>query len=251
MTGAARGVPVLVTRLKQVGVVLLALVIAGAMVRLGWWQLDVYRQQAEGFALQRAAEPARPLGEVAPPGELPEDGYGRTVTFAGEFSASQPQFLIPVPGEPGRYRVLSALVQDDGSTVPVVRGVAALPDIADPPAPPSGPQQLSGILLASEARVDGAEPEPGELASVRLSEVAQSWDPPLVNGFVTLDAEHAAAQGLEQAAVTLPEGEGELRNGGYALQWWVFAGFGLVLAVLIARDIGRKDTTRGDEEPVG
>nr|WP_231747405.1 SURF1 family protein [Auraticoccus cholistanensis] len=231
----------MLTRLKQLAVLVVALAAAAGMVRLGWWQLDVYRQQAQGYALQRAAEPARPLTEVAPAGTLPEDGYGRTVTFAGRF-VPEDQFLLPVPDAPGRYRVLTALKQADGSTVPVVRGVAELPGAdPEPPAPPAGEQQLSGILLASEAAVDSPPLPPGQLASVRLPEVAQHWAPPLVNGVVTLDAAGAGAQGLQQAAVTLPEGEGELRNGGYAVQWWVFAAFGLLMAVFIVRDIGRRD----------
>lgn len=230
----------LLTRLKQAGVLLVALVIATGMVRLGWWQLSVYRDQANGYALERAAEPARPLLEVAPAGELPYDGYGRTVTFAGRWS-DQPQYLVPVPERAGHYRVLTALVQVDGSTVPVVRGEAALPGPDPrPPAPPAGEQQLTGLLLASEPTVDGATPAPGQLASVRLPELAQDWPPPLVNGVVTLDEAGARASELAQAQVVLPSGEGQLRNGGYALQWWIFAGFGLLLAGFIARDIGAR-----------
>lgn len=238
-----RGRTVLRTRLTQVGVLLLALMAAVGMVRLGWWQLDVYRQQADGFAVQRADEPARPLTDVAPAGTLPEDGYGRTVTFAGEFESTD-QFLVPVPERPGHFRVLTALVQADGSRVPVVRGEAVLEGgTATPPAPPTGEQQLSGILLASEASAtsaDDATPVPGQIGSVRLAEVAQAWPAPLVNGFVSLDAPGASASGLAQAQVSLPRGEGQLRNGGYAVQWVVFAGFGLAMAVVVARDIGRR-----------
>lgn len=243
----------LLTRLKQLAVVVVALAIATGMVRLGWWQLDVYREQADGFALQRAAEPARPLAEVAPPGELSQDGYGRTVTFSGRFEASS-QYLVPVPERPGRYRVLTALVQGDGSRVPVVRGEAALPGPApEAPTPPPGEQQLTGILLASEARSEAPPPAPGQIGSVRLAEIAQEWQPPLVNGFVTLDGAGAAANGMAAAEVALPEGEGQLRNGGYALQWWVFAVFGLAMAGFVVRDIGRRDTADrdGTDAPAG
>jgi hypothetical protein len=72
-----------------------------------------------------------------------------------------------------------------------------------------------------------------------VPQLAQRWPGPLVEGFVTLSAAEATAHGLEQAAVTLPEGRGRLRNGAYALQWWLFAGFTLVMAVRMARDVAR------------
>ncbi|SDD37263.1 SURF1 family protein [Auraticoccus monumenti] len=231
----------LLTRLKQLLVVVVALAIASGMVRLGYWQLDVYRDQADGYALQRAAEPARPLAEVAPPGELSQDGYGRTVTASGRYEPGT-QLLVPVVERPGHYRVVTALVQSDDSRVPVVRGEVELPGEApEAPAPPEGEQQLAGILLPSEASSETPPTADGQLGSVRLSEIAQLWDPPLVNGFVTLDEAGAAANGMAHAEVTLPDGEGQLRNGGYALQWWVFAVFGLLMAGFIARDIGRRD----------
>jgi hypothetical protein len=58
----------------------------------------------------------------------------------------------------------------------------------------------------------------------------------LVAGFVTLTAVDASAQGLAPAPVELPQASGRLRNGAYALQWWVFAAFALALAIRMARD---------------
>lgn len=236
-------------RLKQAAVLAAALVIAAVMVRLGWWQFSVYEQQANGMAQARAAEPARPLTEVAPAGELPADGYGRTVTFTGAFRAEQ-QFLVPVEG--GGSRVLTALQLPDGSTVPVVRGVT---DASTPPAPPTGSQQWQGVLLASDAQAggDGALPA-GQLASVRLSEISQSWPGPLVNGYVTLDAEGAGRNDLAPAEVALPQGDGRLRNGIYAAQWFLFALFGMAMTVKILRDMGVEeptDTTATDTKASG
>ena len=39
----------------------------------------------------------------------------------------------------------------------------------------------------------------------------------------------------------LPEGQGRLRNGAYAIQWWIFAAFAIVMAAKIARDLGERD----------
>lgn len=222
-------------RLQQAAIMLVATAIAVAMVVLGLWQMQVFRDQGEADIVTRAEAPARPLDELATPGEENRDGYGRQVTFAGTYDPSQ-QFLIPVPERPGHYRVLTALVRADDTVVPVVRGEITG---TSAPAPPTGSTQEQGLFLASEAASDGVLP-PGQIGSVRLSQIAQEWTRPMVPGFVTLDAEHASRQGMTQAQVTLPSGQGHLRNGGYALQWWIFAGFGLVMAAKIARDLGRR-----------
>jgi hypothetical protein len=43
---------------------------------------------------------------------------------------------------------------------------------------------------------------------------------------------------LAPAEWRLPEARGRLRNGAYAMQWWLFAAFTLFMAFRIARDIG-------------
>ena len=59
-------------------------------------------------------------------------------------------------------------------------------------------------------------------------------------------AESARSQQLAAAEVALPDARGRLRNAAYALQWWCFAAFTVVMAVRIARDIGRPATTDVD-----
>jgi cytochrome oxidase assembly protein ShyY1 len=75
---------------------------------------------------------------------------------------------------------------------------------------------------------------------VRLQALAQVWPQPVVSGYVTLDASEAKAQGLGAAPVVLPTLDGEFRNAGYALQWWAFAAFAVVMSVLIARNYRRR-----------
>jgi hypothetical protein len=96
-----------------------------------------------------------------------------------------------------------------------------------------------GVLLPSE---DNAPPSTtDQLNAVRLPALAQRWPGQLVNGFVTLSAADAAAQGIEPAPLNLPEAEGRLRNAAYALQWWVFGAFAVALAVRMARDLRLRD----------
>jgi len=234
-------------RLRALLVVLLGLGLAAGMVTAGVWQLRVYQRQGAESAARRAAEPPVPLTEAAPVGAPIRDGYGRTVTFRGTYEAAH-QVLVPVADRTDAHRVVTLLRQDDGSAVAVVRGIVTVasrrgrppltPSDAKAPSPPEGLQTQSGILLPSEEPV--ASPgRPSELDGVRVPLLAQQWPGPLVEGFVTLSAAEASAQGLEPAAVALPEGRGRLRNGAYAMQWWLFAGFTLVMAVRIARDVGR------------
>lgn len=216
------------TRLRQAGAILIGLFLATVMVLLGIWQLDVYQSQGAAVSAQRAAQPPVALTTVAPAGAAVTDGYGRSVALGGTFDGSLQQ-LLPVPGRADRYRVLTALRQADGSVVAVVRGLVA-GDSAPPP--PPGVQQLTGVLLPSEETGRGS-------AGVVLPVLAQTWPGPLVSGFVTLSPAAASAQQLEPAPVALPQASGRLRNGAYAVQWWLFAGFTVVMALRIARDIGR------------
>ena len=217
-------------RLRQTLIVGAGLVLAGVMVLLGIWQLDVYRAQGEAQAERRAALPPVALGAVARAGAPVADGYGRPVTATGRYLPDV-QVLVPLD-PPGRYRVLSALRTSDGDVLPVVRGVVAAAEL---PPVPQGEQTATGILLPSEEAPTGDLP-PGQFSSVRVPALAQVWPGPLVAGYVTLDPTAAAGQGLAPAPVNLPQASGRLRNGAYALQWWVFAAFTVGLAVRMARD---------------
>ena len=232
------------TLLRQVLIIIVGLVVAGLMVVAGLWQLDVYREQGQDQAERRAAQPAVPVASVAQAGEVVVDGYGRQVQVHGSYLPGV-QVLVPLEGA-NDFRVVSALRLDDGDVLPVVRGVVAG---ADAPAAPTTLATSTGVLLPSEEAAAGDLP-PGQLSSVRVTTLAQQWPGPLVSGYVTLSAADASAQGLAPATATLPEAKGRLRNGAYALQWWVFAAFALALAVKMARDQNLRGFD-GDETLVG
>lgn len=227
------------TRIKQLLIILVGLVAASATVVLGIWQLNVYNSQGADAAQARAALPAVELSSVAPASQSVIDGYGRTVMFSGRYQAKL-QLLVPVEGSAGKFRVLSGLVQDDGSVVPVIRGVI---QSESAPAPPTGTLDQMGVLLPSEEASDRT-PAPGQIQTVRLASLSQVWNRPMVAGFVTLSSADAAAQGIAATAPILPEGQGRLRNGAYALQWWVFGAFAMAMAIRMARDFGLKEEDR-------
>jgi surfeit locus 1 family protein len=222
------------TRFWQALVIALGIAVAAAMVVMGYWQLEVYHNQGREAAERRASAPPVPLSSVARAGAPVNDGYGRSVTFEGTYDPAL-QLLVPVEDRTDQFRVLSGLRQADGSLVAVVRGVVF--ETATAPPPPSGRVHQVGVLLPSEEHVPEADLGSGQMASVRLPALAQQWPGPLIDGFVTLSSADAARQALTPAEWQLRETRGRLRNGAYAMQWWLFAAFTLFLAFRIARDL--------------
>jgi surfeit locus 1 family protein len=232
------------TVLKQVGIVVLGLLLAATMIGLGVWQLGVYHAQGQKQAQQRASAAPIALESVARPGEEVGDGYGRQVRFTGRYDPGLQEFVSLGSGD--RYRVLTALRLPDGGILPVVRGVVTG---RQAPQPPTEEATGTGILMPSEGADNGQQPG-GSPTNVVLPSLAQKWNGSLVNGFVTLNAAEARAQSLEPATVELPTAGGRLRNGFYALQWWVFAGFAIWMSLRMARDFGRDSAgLMGGPEP--
>ncbi len=193
-----------------------------------------------------------PLESRGPAGSAVRDGYGRTVVVAGQYRADQ-QLLVPLPGATGAYRVLTALELSDGSVLPVVRGVVRGDLVAvEAPTPPAAALTQTGVLLPSEEAAADVPPT-GQLNSVRVPALAQLWPQPLIDGYLVLSAPDAEAQGLEPVPLVLPEGQGRLRNGAYAVQWWIFAAFAVLMAAKIARDLGEPRRHRPADRlgPVG
>jgi cytochrome oxidase assembly protein ShyY1 len=226
-----------VRRIQQIAVLSGGFAAAAVMILLGYWQSQVYTTQGAEAAAQRAAQPAVPLESVATAGSAVRDGYGRTVVVSGRYLPDR-QLLVPLPGATGAYRVLSALELPDGSVLPVVRGVVRGDLVAvEAPPPPATPMTQTGVLLPSEEAAADVPPT-GQLNSVRVPALAQLWPQPLIDGYLALSAPDAEVQGLEPVPLVLPEGQGRLRNGAYAVQWWIFAAFAVLMAAKIARDLG-------------
>ena len=111
--------------------------------------------------------------------------------------------------------------------------------------PPNGELTQTGVFLPTEAQAASPVPS-GTYGSVRLQALAHVWPQPMVSGYLTLDESEAKAQGLRAAPVVLPALDGKIRNAGYALQWWAFAAFALVMSVLIARNYRRRGLELAD-----
>ncbi len=232
------------TLAKQWAIGLLGAAICIAMLGLGLWQMRVFESRETESAAATAALPPVPLNTLIGPDEQWGKAYGRAVTLEGRFL---PRQQVRVMGTDATVRVLTAFLLDDGRVLPVVRGT--VPGAEAVPAPPGGRRSVSGVLLPSEPAAD-APSGPGTMGSVRLPALAQSWPQQLLPGFITLSGADSASQGLGTAAVVLPAGEGSFTNIGYALQWWVFAGFGAFMTVRFVRALGRQGSlgTLSDQE---
>lgn len=222
-------------KIKQAAVLALGVIAAAAMIFLGMWQASTFRTQGQDATIERAHLPPVALPANAT-GDAVTELYGRPVTVTGQYL---PQWQYYVGDKPP-LRVVTAFKTADGQIIPVVRGQVSADQS---PAPvPTGTISQSGLVLPSEKDFYGTLtddlPQP-VIGTVKLERLAQEWPAPLLNGFITLSEANSSAQSMTPATVTLPEGEGSQRNAGYALQWWVFAAFGLAMTVVWARQIGK------------
>ncbi len=228
-------------RVRQALFIGFGLVCAVVMATLGVWQMQRSVDSGAAGVRQRAEEaPVALLDHINADGTV-GDVYGKPVTVSGAYLPAQ-ELLIP--GDDGTWRVLTAFQVADGRVLPIVRGTVG--DTGGVPAAPTGQRSETGLFLPGEGDVE-ADDGSGELGSVRMPLLAQKW-PGITPGFVTLDAEHARAQGLAQASVTLPKGEKSFMNGSYALQWWLFAAFALGMSIKLAVDAGERERRRLDED---
>ena len=204
----------------------------------------MYEEQGAEASAARAAQPPVALGIVAPPASRVTEGYGLSVQVSGVYDPKL-QALVPLAGSSSQMRVLAGLRQADGSTVAVVRGLVPV-TTTEIPAPPSGEVTQVGVLLPSEEAGDSmpssgsADGSTVTLSSVRVPLLAQTWPGPMIDGYVVLSGADARAGGLTPTPLVLPEGQGRLRNGAYAAQWWLFGLFAIVMSARIARDLGEK-----------
>ncbi len=281
-TGAARWVPpgfgragvvgaggptyrrrVLKTALQPRWLTLLAFVVVLCCVFawLGSWQLGV--AQSKGVvqaAREQAARPAQPVDEVlAPQRPFASDLDGRQVTATGRYDATK-QVLVPERlqgGVPGWW-VVTALQTGTG-LLPVVRGWVASPTdpSTSPSAVPTGTVSLRGVLQPDDGAPSEVSTLPeGQLAQVDAADLVNRWGSPIYNGYVLLSAQQATATGPQPQLVPAPTPASPgvaWRNAAYAVQWWVFAGFALLLWWKMVRqeqldEQARADRAADDEE---
>lgn len=247
---------------RMIVLLIVFLAAAGVCARLGIWQIDRAQERGElaekQAAIEAAEEGPEGLGTLLPPqtsfaGAL----VGRTAWVEGTYEDGQ--YLVPdrvLDGESG-YLVLTPLrVSDDGTdgaswadlsgppVLAVVRGWVPAGTDPDDPAldAPTGTVRLTGYLQSGEAAADATYPE-GEIGAVSTAELANVWGPPIYSGYLVerssdpaeISPDDGGPQPLPRP--TISGGEGlDLRNAFYALQWFVFGGFAVLLWTRLVRD---------------
>lgn len=216
---------------------------AAVCARLGVWQLDRAQLRGAAQADERQAEltaaPADPLADLlAPQTSFSAELVGHKAWATGTYEADE--LLVPGRSLDGRtgYLVLTPLrVEAEGEPVlAVVRGWAATRAAAQDAAPPAGPVRVTGYLQVGEAA--GAPLGADEVEAISPAELVNRWGGPTYSGYLVLQ-ESAPAQGDELTVLpppTLAGGGLNLQNLAYALQWWIFGGFAVLLWARLVRD---------------
>lgn len=238
-----------------------AIALSGVFVLLSQWQFG--RSTQPEVPVNPATEQVQPLTSTLRPGEFFHGSVAdQMVTAQGTYSADK-QVLVPGRLHDGKsgYWVVSAFAVNGAPTltgaaatpqtwIPVARGWVA--DPRDAAAPPSGPVELTGRLLPSEAPVAGKAPKPGEASAVSVAELINYWDVSSYPGFVSATAEVVGGQDVSAAAVPgnlLPLDIGpqppaqhiNWLNLFYSIEWVVFAGFALFIWWRLVKDDYHRD----------
>jgi cytochrome oxidase assembly protein ShyY1 len=226
----------------------LALVLATGMAWLGQWQLDRARENGRQEAVRAATHrPAVPLTSLlAPRQTFTNADADRPVTARGRWDGEH-QVLVAdryLDGVRGWW-VLTPLAVGEGA-VAVVRGW--VPSAADPAAAaarlPAGDVDIEGVLRPAEPPTDrapgaGTGLPDGQLDGVDLTQLVQRWPQKLYVGYVVLTAQRPGPDGAAPRLVspTAPSNQAlAWQNLSYAVQWFVFAGFLLLLWGRLVRD---------------
>jgi cytochrome oxidase assembly protein ShyY1 len=245
----------------------LALAVAAAvvMVMLGNWQLRRYEERSAindriDAADSVAAVPltsvlTRPTAPGAAGASPGKDSAWTKVTVSGQYDPSHEIQARgrTVDGDVG-FEIVTPLVLSDGTAVLVDRGWVPAPEggaLAAPVVPPAptGPVTVVGQIHLSESRPVAVERRDGRLDTRRISlpRLAPEMPYPVYGAYVLLTEQTPAA---DAAFTQIPiDHEDAWQNGGYAVQWWLFALMALGAYVYYARKEARGPEPTHDRTP--
>ena len=213
---------------RWLAALLALIVLVAAFIVLGGWQWD---RTQDILAAERsaAAAPIDLADLVDDQGSGNNADIGRRVNLQGTFTGDE--LLLAnreLDGQAGVW-VVTRFELDGGQTVAVVRGW--LSDDASP-APLSGQSvNIQGVLHPNEEFYEGANAT--RVVTVDSAALADAWGEDVIDGYVMLGGDQGdAARGipvLVPPTVQVGDVPFPLQNFFYAIQWWVFAAFAVVV----------------------
>jgi surfeit locus 1 family protein len=218
------------------GLLALVILVMVSFTYAGLWQWGV--AQSSGSAMDSSiSRPIAPLSQVLQPAQAFTAGDSlRRITFSGTYDGAD-QVLVSgrVLGQQSGYWVVTpVLVTGTGTMMPVVRGfvssTAGVPRV-------SGRVTITGVLAPSEQPASIAAD--GTQTTVDVATLLDRWGGSVYAGFTFMTSEQPSVTGAPVLTFVPPKPATagfNLLNAGYALQWWVFAGFALFMWFKMVRD---------------
>lgn len=240
----------LARRPKWIALLALALGIAAAFAAMGQWQLE--RAAEEAVVDERDTETPVALTTLAEPQQvMTSEASGRIVTVEGEWVDGDElvvtgrQTVTEVDGSREGDWVVRHLRTDDGASLAVAIGI--LPTGASIPNLDAGPASLTGRYVPSESP-QTSDFEAGERSAIAIADLINVWPEPgpIYAGYLVLTE---APDGFATIPAPPPEFEGQLNllNVFYAIEWVMFGGFALYLWWRLMRDEFEKEQAEAEE----
>lgn len=237
----------------MLGLLLFFLLAAFVCGRLGIWQLDKSLQRerlAEKQSQQEAEQPeVQALTDVlAPQSTFRGELVGAKVQVSGQFlAAKQLQVVERKVNDRVGYLTVNALqLSDSGVIIPVVLGWQATPEPVNLPTDTT--LSIEGYLQASEATTEKTFAYEAPLTdAISTAALVNQWGGPTFGAYLvyvatdaTVDASLSSLTLLPRPVIDSGQDHG-LRNLLYALQWWVFGAFAILLWVRTVSDAARDE----------
>lgn len=236
------------------GYIALTIVFAIICGLLSWWQWSRRVEAVDEIAKVEANydAPAAPLGDLLSDLDVSDDAVEwRPVVLTGEYLAEEQLLVRNRPrNSAAGFEVLVPLRLPDGTIFVVDRGW--VPGGATPEAPDAVPSAPTGTvtvvvrLKPGEPEIPGRGAPEGQLATVRLPDVAALVDAPTYTGMYGLLVSEDPAP-AERPLPALKPVEDEGPHLSYALQWIVF---GVMAFVGLAWAVRRERLLAAGEAPV-
>ena len=229
----------------------LVLLIIGACVVAGFWQLDrLHQRRAFNERVTRQLRLApQPLQDVLPasgPVDVKALSY-RRVEVEGTYDSRREVILVArVLNEQNGNHVLTPLLTDDGRALIVDRGWVPF-QLDQPPvaqaSPPAGIVRVVGVLFPPEVTTSAPRGSPvPQLTRVDLKRLANQLPYPVDPLYLWLQRQDPSPAGNLPVVAPLPDLTASPPHLSYAIQWFTFATIGLVgYPILLRREIQRRN----------